>query len=52
MLTAALSRVNSAHIELADIVLRRPSLDDVFLSLTGHAAAGRSTERVADEVLT
>jgi len=50
MLTAALSRLNSANIELADIVLRRPSLDDVFLSLTGAAAGDRSTERVAVEV--
>jgi ABC-2 type transport system ATP-binding protein len=30
----ALSRLNSANIELTDIALRRPSLDDVFLSLT------------------
>ena len=50
MLTAALSRLNAANIELADIVLRRPSLDDVFLSLTGDAAGGRSTERVAGAV--
>jgi len=46
MLTAALSRLKSANIELADVVLRRPSLDDVFLSLTGDAASDRSTERV------
>ena len=38
MLTAALWRLNSANIELADIALRRPSLDDVFLSLTGDSA--------------
>src|SRR6478735_10733487 len=50
MLTAALSRLKSANIELADVVLRRPSLDDVFLSLTGDAASDRSTERVAGEV--
>jgi hypothetical protein len=50
LLTAALSRLNSANIELAAIVLRRPSLDDVFLSLTGAAAGDRSTERVAVEV--
>ena len=35
VLSAALLQINSAHIPLADIVLRRPSLDDVFLSLTG-----------------
>ncbi|MFQ6398355.1 ATP-binding cassette domain-containing protein [Nocardia sp. KC 131] len=35
-LTEALRRLDSAGIELADIALRRPSLDDVFLSITGH----------------
>jgi ABC-2 type transport system ATP-binding protein len=50
-LTAALWRLNSANIELADIVLRRPSLDDVFLSLTGDPAADRATEAMAGEVL-
>lgn len=50
MLTAALLRVNSADIALADIVLRRPSLDDVFLSLTGAAATDQAAERVAGEV--
>ncbi|RVW05070.1 ATP-binding cassette domain-containing protein [Rhodococcus xishaensis] len=37
-LSEALRRLDAAGIELADIALRRPSLDDVFLSLTGHAA--------------
>ncbi|ASF10166.1 MULTISPECIES: ATP-binding cassette domain-containing protein [Nocardia] len=36
-LTEALRRLDSAGIPLADIALRRPSLDDVFLSITGHA---------------
>ncbi|WP_084478481.1 ATP-binding cassette domain-containing protein [Nocardia jejuensis] len=36
-LSEALRRLDSAGIKLADIGLRRPSLDDVFLSLTGHA---------------
>nr|WP_325052087.1 ATP-binding cassette domain-containing protein [Nocardia stercoris] len=35
-LAEALRRLDTAGIELADIALRRPSLDDVFLSLTGH----------------
>ena len=39
-LVEALSRLNAASIELTDIALRRPSLDDVFLSLTTD-----STER-------
>jgi ABC-2 type transport system ATP-binding protein len=33
-LVEVLSRLNSANIELADIALRRPSLDEVFLALT------------------
>lgn len=37
-LSAALTRLDAANIALADIALRRPSLDDVFLSLTGSAA--------------
>ncbi|MFE3756836.1 ATP-binding cassette domain-containing protein [Nocardia tengchongensis] len=36
-LSEALRRLDSAGVELADIGLRRPSLDDVFLTLTGHS---------------
>ncbi|WP_328409138.1 ATP-binding cassette domain-containing protein [Nocardia sp. NBC_00403] len=36
-LTEALRRLDAAGIDLADIALRRPSLDDVFLSITGHS---------------
>ncbi|WP_280234113.1 ATP-binding cassette domain-containing protein [Nocardia cyriacigeorgica] len=36
-LAEALRRLDAAGIELADIALRRPSLDDVFLSITGHS---------------
>ncbi len=36
-LAEAVRRLDSAGLELADIALRRPSLDDVFLSITGHA---------------
>jgi ABC-2 type transport system ATP-binding protein len=43
-LSAALWQLRSAHIELADIVLRRPSLDDVFLALTGDARAGAEND--------
>jgi ABC-2 type transport system ATP-binding protein len=34
----ALRRLDEAGIEVSDLTLRRPSLDDVFLSLTGHEA--------------
>ncbi|WP_433681011.1 ATP-binding cassette domain-containing protein [Nocardia sp. CA-119907] len=36
-LSEALRRLDAAAIQLADIALRRPSLDDVFLSITGHS---------------
>ena len=38
VLTEALRRLDADGIELQDVGLRRPTLDDVFLSLTGHAA--------------
>ncbi|MEJ7724128.1 MAG: ATP-binding cassette domain-containing protein [Ilumatobacteraceae bacterium] len=37
-LMEALRRLDDKGIELNDVGLRRPTLDDVFLSLTGHAA--------------
>jgi ABC-2 type transport system ATP-binding protein len=36
LLTAG-RRFQDEHIDLADLGIRRPSLDDVFLSLTGSA---------------
>ncbi|WP_072806643.1 ATP-binding cassette domain-containing protein [Rhodococcoides yunnanense] len=39
-LSEILRRIDSAGIDLADIALRRPSLDDVFLTLTGHSHPG------------
>jgi ABC-2 type transport system ATP-binding protein len=30
-------KLDENNIAIADIALRRPTLDDVFLSLTGHA---------------
>jgi len=37
-LTGAVRSLADEGIELADIGLRRPTLDDVFLRLTGHRA--------------
>jgi ABC-2 type transport system ATP-binding protein len=37
-LTEAVRRLDDANVEIGDIALHRPTLDDVFLSLTGHAA--------------
>ena len=38
VLVDAVRALDQAQVGIADIVLRRPTLDDVFLSLTGHAA--------------
>ena len=37
-LTRALRELDQAGVEIQDVGLRRPTLDDVFLSLTGHVA--------------
>ena len=38
-LVEALRRLDAAGIAVQDVGLRRPTLDDVFLTLTGHASA-------------
>jgi ABC-2 type transport system ATP-binding protein len=38
MIVEAVERLHAAGIGVDDLVLRRPTLDDVFLTLTGHAA--------------
>ncbi len=43
-LTRIAAKLEEAGIELDDIGLQRPSLDDVFLSLTGHRAEDPTTE--------
>jgi ABC-2 type transport system ATP-binding protein len=37
-LIQAVRSLDAARIQIRDLALRRPSLDDVFLALTGHAA--------------
>jgi ABC-2 type transport system ATP-binding protein len=39
-LVAAVRSVEAAGVEIDDIALRQPTLDEVFLALTGRAAAG------------
>jgi ABC-2 type transport system ATP-binding protein len=49
LLTEAVRRLDAEGIDLADISLRRPTLDDVFLALTGHAAEeGTAPDEAAD----
>jgi len=40
----AVRRLDEAGVGVDDIALRRPTLDDVFLTLTGHAAEGDNLE--------
>jgi ABC-2 type transport system ATP-binding protein len=41
--------LDEAGVSVADVALRRPSLDDVFLELTGHAATATATEQDPEE---
>jgi ABC-2 type transport system ATP-binding protein len=51
VLTDALRRLDGARIPLDDVGLRRPTLDDVFLSLTGHGAEQDDSPTVDAPVL-
>jgi ABC-2 type transport system ATP-binding protein len=46
----AVGRLRDAGIGVDDIDLRRPTLDDVFLALTGHAAEEPEPEQEQEEV--
>jgi ABC-2 type transport system ATP-binding protein len=50
-LSAALRSIETAGVEIDDIALRQPTLDEVFLALTGQPigsdSTGRASERVA-----
>jgi ABC-2 type transport system ATP-binding protein len=43
----AVRRLDTAGVGIDDITLRRPTLDDVFIALTGHAAEEPQAEEVA-----
>jgi ABC-2 type transport system ATP-binding protein len=44
LLAEVIRELDTRGIELDDVGLRRPTLDDVFLSLTGHMAEAAATE--------
>ena len=50
-LTEALRALDSAGVKMRDAGLRRPTLDDVFLSLTGHMAENGDREATANELV-
>jgi ABC-2 type transport system ATP-binding protein len=47
-LVEALRRLDAAGIELQDVGVRRPTLDDVFLTLTGHTAESEEQPDAGD----
>jgi ABC-2 type transport system ATP-binding protein len=49
-LRSLLDDVETAGLDILDVGLRRPTLDDVFLTLTGHAAEARSDAENEQEV--
>ena len=50
-LTEALRALDSEGIQLANAGLRRPTLDDVFLSLTGHVAENENEATIDNELM-
>jgi ABC-2 type transport system ATP-binding protein len=50
-LRKALQQLSRSQVALVDVGLRRPTLDDVFLTLTGHAASnGNGTKAKTKEM--
>jgi ABC-2 type transport system ATP-binding protein len=50
VLTEVLRGLDSNSIRVLDVGIRRPTLDDVFLTLTGHGAEERITETELQEI--
>jgi ABC-2 type transport system ATP-binding protein len=48
VLVTAIRELDEAGIEVQDIGIRRPTLDDVFLSLTGHSVEGEDRAETED----
>ncbi|GAB3594799.1 daunorubicin resistance protein DrrA family ABC transporter ATP-binding protein [Angustibacter peucedani] len=50
-LVEALRLLDGDQVAVSDVALRRPTLDDVFLSLTGHAAEADDDPTTSDETV-
>jgi ABC-2 type transport system ATP-binding protein len=50
VIVEAVRRLDEAGVGVDDITLRRPTLDDVFLSLTGHVAEAEADAAQAEAV--
>jgi len=48
VIVEAVKRLSEANVGVDDISLRRPTLDDVFLALTGHAAVDADAEEAEE----
>ncbi|NED84312.1 daunorubicin/doxorubicin resistance ABC transporter ATP-binding protein DrrA, partial [Streptomyces sp. SID11233] len=49
LLVEVIRELDTRDIAIDDIGLRRPTLDDVFISLTGHVAEGDAVEGDGDD---
>ena len=45
----AVRRLDARQLEIASVELHQPTLDDVFLTLTGHAAEEGPTEETLEQ---
>src|ERR671914_134869 len=50
IIAEAVRRLDDVDVCVEDIALRRPTLDDVFIALTGHAAEEQPSEEPREEV--
>jgi ABC-2 type transport system ATP-binding protein len=48
LIAETVRRLDDADVSIEDIALRRPTLDDVFVALTGHAAEEELAEQAAE----
>jgi ABC-2 type transport system ATP-binding protein len=46
VITQAVRALDAAGIKLSDLAIRRPTLDDVFMQLTGHHAEEETEEEL------
>jgi ABC-2 type transport system ATP-binding protein len=49
IIAEAVRRLDAAGVSIDDLVVRRPDLNDVFMTLTGHAAADQSPDDAQEE---
>ena len=50
LIAETVRRLDDAEVSIEDIALRRPTLDDVFVALTGHAAEDAEAPQTRKEV--